>query len=118
MWNKIFQLRPSFLHLLKSRNGISQSLSSGVCRSGDGHSRVVARRGSHGDVLSRGGAAEVTSRRWQICEESESDWRSHAAAIARSVDLIKARSQVQNPPFSCLNCLSFSRYCSSNDFKF
>ncbi|KAG0565322.1 hypothetical protein M758_8G176700 [Ceratodon purpureus] len=41
----------------------------------------------------RGGAAEVTARGWHISAESESDWRSHAAAVARSVDLIKARLQ-------------------------
>lgn len=46
------------------------------------------------DGIPRGGAAEVAARGWQISAESESDWRSHAAAVARSVDLIKARLQV------------------------
>ena len=49
----------------------------------------------------RGGAAEVSARGWQISSESDSDWRSHAAAVARSVDLIKARLQVLSfPPLS------------------
>jgi peptide chain release factor 2 len=42
----------------------------------------------------KSGAADVASRGWQIHEEDDSDWRSHAAAIARSIQLIKARLQV------------------------
>eukprot|EP00250_Pteridium_aquilinum_P017085 c23445_g1_i1 orf=1428-2267(-) len=36
-------------------------------------------------------ADDIAARGWQINEESESDWRSHAAAIARSLQLIKGR---------------------------
>ena len=52
------------------------------------------------DDEERGGAAEVAARGWHISPESESDWRSHAAAVARSVDLIKARLQVFSFPHS------------------
>lgn len=36
-------------------------------------------------------AEDIVARGWQITDESESDWRSHAAAIARSLQLIKGR---------------------------
>ncbi|XP_022931672.1 peptide chain release factor PrfB2, chloroplastic [Cucurbita moschata] len=35
----------------------------------------------------------IIGNRWTILEESESDWRSHAAAIAQSIHLIKKRLQ-------------------------
>ncbi|KAJ3683053.1 hypothetical protein LUZ60_013280 [Juncus effusus] len=35
----------------------------------------------------------IVGKGWNIAEESESDWRSHAAAIAQSIQLIKKRSQ-------------------------
>lgn len=47
------------------------------------------------DSNNRFGAAEVAARGWQITEESESDWRGHAAAIARSIQLIKTRMEVR-----------------------
>lgn len=31
---------------------------------------------------------------WTILDESESDWRSHAAAVAQSIHLIKKRLKV------------------------
>lgn len=37
----------------------------------------------------------IASKGWPILDESESDWRSHAAAIAQSVQLIKKRLQVE-----------------------
>jgi hypothetical protein len=40
------------------------------------------------------GAAEVAARGWQITDETESDWRGHAAAIARSIQLMKTRMVV------------------------
>ncbi|KAJ7567732.1 hypothetical protein O6H91_01G004300 [Diphasiastrum complanatum] len=45
----------------------------------------------HVDHEEKDGAAAVAARGWQIAEESVSDWRGHAAAIARSLQLIKAR---------------------------
>lgn len=48
---------------------------------------------SSGRSDEKSGAADVASRGWQIHEEDDSDWRSHAAAIARSIQLIKARLQ-------------------------
>lgn len=36
-------------------------------------------------------AEDIIGRGWQITEDSESDWRSHAAAVARSLQLIKGR---------------------------
>ncbi|CAM6106204.1 unnamed protein product [Calypogeia fissa] len=39
------------------------------------------------------GAAEIAARGWQITEESESDWRGHAAAVARSIQLVKTRME-------------------------
>lgn len=48
-------------------------------------------RSDNDRMRERGGAAEVIARGWQVSPESESDWRSHAAAVARSIDLIKAR---------------------------
>lgn len=36
----------------------------------------------------------IASKGWTILDEGESDWRSHAAAIAQSVQLIKKRLQV------------------------
>lgn len=36
----------------------------------------------------------IVSKRWPILDESEGDWRSHAAAIAQSIQLIKKRLQV------------------------
>lgn len=36
----------------------------------------------------------IIGNRWTILDESESDWRSHAAAIAQSIHLIKKRLQV------------------------
>ncbi|XP_022159817.1 peptide chain release factor PrfB2, chloroplastic isoform X2 [Momordica charantia] len=35
----------------------------------------------------------IIGNRWTILDESESDWRSHAAAIAQSIHLIKRRLQ-------------------------
>lgn len=51
-------------------------------------------RSDNDRMRERGGAAEVIARGWQVSPESESDWRSHAAAVARSIDLIKARLEV------------------------
>ena len=36
----------------------------------------------------------IIAGRWPILDESESDWKSHAAAIAQSIHLIKKRLQV------------------------
>lgn len=37
----------------------------------------------------------ILANNWTILEENESDWRSHATAIAQSVDLIKRRLRVK-----------------------
>lgn len=37
----------------------------------------------------------IVSNQWTILDESESDWKSHAAAIAQSISLIKKRLQVE-----------------------
>ncbi|KAG6556544.1 hypothetical protein Mapa_001483 [Marchantia paleacea] len=39
------------------------------------------------------GVDDVVARGWHISDETESDWRSHAAAIARSIQLIRTRMQ-------------------------
>lgn len=36
----------------------------------------------------------IASSKWTILEESESDWKSHAAAISQSIQVIKRRLQV------------------------
>ncbi|KAL2345617.1 hypothetical protein Fmac_006902 [Flemingia macrophylla] len=35
----------------------------------------------------------ILAHNWTILDESDSDWKSHAAAVARSIDLIKRRLQ-------------------------
>jgi peptide chain release factor 2 len=37
----------------------------------------------------------IASKEWTILPETESDWRSHAAAVAQSVKVIKRRLKVQ-----------------------
>jgi peptide chain release factor 2 len=37
----------------------------------------------------------IASKGWTILPEAESDWRSHAAAVAQSVKVIKRRLKVQ-----------------------
>jgi peptide chain release factor 2 len=37
----------------------------------------------------------IADKGWTILPEAESDWRSHAAAVAQSVRLIKKRLKVQ-----------------------
>ncbi|XP_068645956.1 peptide chain release factor PrfB2, chloroplastic [Aristolochia californica] len=39
---------------------------------------------------------QILDRRWPILDESESDWKSHATAIAQSIQVIKKRLQWQN----------------------
>ncbi|OAE22109.1 hypothetical protein AXG93_1175s1190 [Marchantia polymorpha subsp. ruderalis] len=39
------------------------------------------------------GVDDVVARGWHISDEAESDWRGHAAAIARSIQLIRTRMQ-------------------------
>lgn len=36
----------------------------------------------------------IVSNQWTILDESESDWKSHASAIAQSIHVIKRRLQV------------------------
>ena len=38
----------------------------------------------------------IADKGWTILAESESDWRSHAAAVAQSIRLIKKRLKVQS----------------------
>lgn len=38
----------------------------------------------------------IIAGQWPILDESESDWKSHAAAIAQSIHLIKKRLQACN----------------------
>jgi peptide chain release factor 2 len=38
----------------------------------------------------------IASKGWTILPEAESDWRSHAAAVAQSVKVIKRRLKVQS----------------------
>lgn len=38
--------------------------------------------------------AAIVDKRWSILDESEGDWKSNAAAIAQSIQLIKKRLQV------------------------
>jgi peptide chain release factor 2 len=38
----------------------------------------------------------IAGKGWTILPEAESDWRSHAAAVAQSVKLIKKRLKVQS----------------------
>ncbi|KAL2629893.1 hypothetical protein R1flu_014579 [Riccia fluitans] len=44
-------------------------------------------------ILGVPGADSIVARGWQITDEAESDWRGHAAAVARSIQLIKIRMQ-------------------------
>jgi len=37
----------------------------------------------------------IAGKGWTILPEAESDWRSHAAAVAQSIKLIKKRLKVQ-----------------------
>jgi peptide chain release factor 2 len=37
----------------------------------------------------------IADKGWTILAEAESDWRSHAAAVAQSIKLIKKRLKVQ-----------------------
>jgi peptide chain release factor 2 len=37
----------------------------------------------------------IADKGWTILPEADSDWRSHAAAVAQSVKLIKKRLKVQ-----------------------
>ncbi|XP_038878326.1 peptide chain release factor PrfB2, chloroplastic isoform X2 [Benincasa hispida] len=53
-------------------------------------STLVAVEPSTSDGLTVEG---ILGNRWTILDESESDWRSHAAAIAQSIHLIKKRLQ-------------------------
>lgn len=41
-------------------------------------------------------ADDIANRGWHMLDESESDWRSHAAVIAQSIQLIKKRMQWKN----------------------
>lgn len=36
----------------------------------------------------------IVASQWTILDESDSDWKSHAAAIAQSIQVIKRRLQV------------------------
>lgn len=38
----------------------------------------------------------IVAKGWTILDEAESDWRSHAAATAQSIQLIKKRLQVDS----------------------
>lgn len=42
----------------------------------------------------------IVGKGWTILDEGESDWRSHAAAIAQSVQVIKKRLQVRGSFFT------------------
>lgn len=42
----------------------------------------------------------IIANEWTIHDECESDWKSHAAAVAQSIHLIKKRLQVQLEPFN------------------
>jgi len=47
-------------------------------------------------------AEDIAGRGWHMLDESENDWRSHAAVVAQSIQLIKKRMQV-----ICLLCFHF-----------
>lgn len=40
----------------------------------------------------------IAAKGWAILDEGEGDWKSHAAAIAQSIQLIKKRLQVDFDP--------------------
>lgn len=42
----------------------------------------------------------IVANNWAILDESESDWKSHAAAIAQSIQVIKRRLQVCRSSYS------------------
>jgi hypothetical protein len=55
----------------------------------------------------------IVGKRWTILDEGESDWRSHAAAIAQSIKLIKNRLQVDFwTECKCAYLISDFDYCS------
>ncbi|KAI6692355.1 hypothetical protein NL676_020065 [Syzygium grande] len=59
-----------------------------------GGSRLFATRAAVEPATSDGLTVEgILSNRWAILDEGEGDWKSHAAAIAQSVILIKRRLQ-------------------------
>lgn len=41
----------------------------------------------------------IVAKGWPILDEGDGDWKSHAAAIAQSIQLIKKRLQVTIDPF-------------------
>lgn len=41
----------------------------------------------------------IVAHNWNILDENDGDWKSHAAAVAQSIQVIKRRLQV-NPQFS------------------
>lgn len=41
----------------------------------------------------------IIANQWPILDENESDWKSHAAAIAQSIQVIKRRLQVKIQTF-------------------
>lgn len=43
----------------------------------------------------------IIANQWPILDENESDWKSHAAAIAQSIQVIKKRLQVKKLSFFC-----------------
>ena len=51
---------------------------------------------------------QILNSEWSIHEEDESDWKSHAAAIAQSIHLIKKRLQIQLMITAC--------YCFKSHF--
>lgn len=54
-------------------------------------SSQAAAEASTSDGLTVGG---IIANNWVIYDENESDWKSHAAAIAQSIHLIKKRLRV------------------------
>ena len=50
----------------------------------------------------------IVANRWTILDESDSDWKSHAAAIAQSIQVIKRRLQVYKSSFDPYMTYSYS----------
>lgn len=51
----------------------------------------------------------IADKGWTILAEAESDWRSHAAAVAQSIRLIKKRLKVQSCTTLVALCLPYSK---------
>ncbi|KAF8018331.1 hypothetical protein BT93_H3275 [Corymbia citriodora subsp. variegata] len=76
---------------------LEETLGRSGCPARFGGFRPFATRAAVEPATSDGLTVEgIISNQWTILDESEGDWKSHAAAIAQSISLIKRRLQWKN----------------------